>query len=104
RRVRPDPQRADDRTTARALRLARGHLARAGAGDRPQGRPRLHLRRARGGGRPAGRDGQVPCTPREESSARAARAARRSMTAPTPPFGRETIESIIPPRPPLLLR
>ena len=39
----------------------------------------------------------------QESSARAARAARRSMTAPAPPFGRETIESIIPHRPPFLL-
>ena len=29
--------------------------------------------------------------------------ARRSMTAPAPPFGREMIESLIPHRPPFLL-
>src|SRR5262249_15401241 len=39
----------------------------------------------------------------QKPSSRAARAARRSMSAPAAPFGRETIESIIPHRPPFLL-
>src|SRR5439155_20934265 len=74
-----------------------------GAGDRPQGRVRLHVRGDCGCGRDAGRDGEVPRPPRPEPAARTTREARGRVTNLSVPFGRETIESIIPHRPPFLL-
>src|SRR5581483_5647721 len=95
-------RRAQLRAAARALQRACRCLAAAGAGRPVERRARLLVRGDRRRGRHARRHGEVPRAPGPRAVERAARRSRR-MSAPTLPFGREVIESLIPHRPPFLL-